>query len=159
VKRKHRKVADKAQRIKTRAGRVLTRMREGASLTRASREVGIDPRMVKRLAKAALRQTPSGGYVTRRSDRLPRVVRLPDVYGLRDEVLRNSKDATLVGEYWNAVHAYFVTGDTIRLNRFQGVRITTADGEKVSLLTDQELLDQMASAGVLSFESIYARGV
>ena len=61
------------------------------------------------------------------------------------------------GEYWNAVHRYLSTGDASRLVNFRGKHITDAQGEKFPLLTDREELDRLGSAGVLSFESLYAR--
>ena len=95
-----------ATRTATKAGQVLTRMRGGESLKSASREVGIDPRTVERVAGSALKQTRSGHYIASGSDRLQREVRIPSADGLRDITARSSKDATLVAEYWNEVHAY-----------------------------------------------------
>ena len=54
-------------RTTTKAGQALTRMREGSSLKKASREVGIDPRTVARVAGSALKQASSGRYVPARA--------------------------------------------------------------------------------------------
>ena len=143
----------------TKVGQVLTRMRGGASLTRASREVGIDPRTVERLAGSALTQARSGRYVPGERDRLQREVRIPAADGLRDVTVRDSKQASLVGEYWNEVHAYLVKGDASGLSRFAKLHVIDANGERVPLLVDRDALDELGNAGVLSFESIYARGV
>ena len=141
----------------TKAGQVLTRMREGQSLEQASRDVGINRRTVERVAQSALRRQPSGRLVARSSDRLPRAVRLPFADGLRDITVKNSEQAGLIGEYWNAVHAYLATGDQGPLQRFEGATVATADGERVRLLADRATLERLGSAGVMSFESIYAR--
>ena len=146
-------------RTTTKAGQALTRMREGASLKKASREVGIDPRTVARVAGSALKQERSGRYVPGKSDRLQREVRIPSEGGLRDVVVRDSKQASLVGEYWNEVHAYLAKGDASGLARFAQRHVTDANGKRVPLLVDREALDELGHAGVLSFESIYARGV
>ena len=37
--------------------------------------------------------------------------------------------------------------------------VTDANGERVPFLVDRDALDELGNAGVLSFESIYARGV
>jgi hypothetical protein len=134
-------------------------MREGASLKQASREVGIDPRTVERIAGSALKQARSGRYVPSGSDRLQRDVRIPSADGLRDVTVRDSRQASLVGEYWNEVHAYLAKGDASGLARFAKLHVTDANGERVPLLVDRDVLDELGNAGVLSFESIYARGV
>jgi hypothetical protein len=84
---------------------------------------------------------------------------MPTADGIRDITLRSSKDATLLGEYWNAVHAYLAKGESAGLDRFRGRHVTTADGERIELLTDRASLNHLGSAGVLSFESMYAKVV
>ena len=134
-------------------------MREGASLRRASREVGIDPRTVTRVAGSVLKQTRSGRYHSGKADRLQREVRIPSEGGLRDVVVRDSKQASLVGEYWNEVHTYLAKGDASGLERFAQRYVTDANGKRIPLLVGRDVLDELGNAGVLSFESIYARGV
>jgi hypothetical protein len=146
-------------RTTTKVGQAMTRMREGASLTRASREVGVTRRTVERLAGSALQRGPSGRYTARASDRLAREVRLPSSGGLQDVTLRDSKQARLVGQYWNAVHAHSATGDSSPLRRFEGKHVVATNGEHVPLLVDTDVLDELGNAGVLSFESIYPSGV
>lgn len=157
--RNTRKQAVRNKQSATKAGQVLTRMRGGGSLTRASREIGVSPRTVERLAGSALQRGPSGRYVARGADRLAREVRLPAVDGLQDVTVRDSKQASLVGEYWNAVHAHAEKGDSSGLRRFEGMDVIAADGTRVPFLVDTAVLDELGNAGVLSFESIYARGV
>lgn len=142
-----------------RVAQVLAAMRrDGLSLTRALRGAGVSRRTVERLAGSALRKQPNGRYVARATDRLARVVSIPTPDGVRAIVLRTFRDASRLGEYWNAVHAYLATGDTAGLTRFEGVVLTTTDGERVPLLTDRAVLDHLGYAGVLSFESLYAKG-
>ena len=74
---------------------------------------------------------------------------------MQEVTLRDSRDATTVAEYANALRR-FTHGDRAALQPFQDVRITVR-GHKVSLLTEPQALDQLANAGVLSFESLYAR--
>jgi hypothetical protein len=133
--------------------------REHLSLAQAARKVGVSPRTVVWESGSSLRRLPNGRYVARATDRLQRVVRMPTADGIRDITLRSSKDATLLGEYWNAVHAYLAKGESAGLDRFRGRHVTTADGERIELLTDRASLNHLGSAGVLSFESMYAKVV
>jgi hypothetical protein len=91
------------------------------------------------------------------SDRLLRILIVPTLAGLREVAVRDSRQASQLAEYWDAVQRYLQKGDESALRRFQGKHITDAHGEKFQLLTDREELDRLGSAGVLSFESLYAR--
>ncbi|HEY1866745.1 MAG TPA: hypothetical protein VGG70_00520 [Candidatus Cybelea sp.] len=130
---------------------------EKLSLSRASREEGVSPATVLRHAKSALRKTSQGRYKARKSDRLLRPLVIPTPDGLAEIATRDSRAATIVGEYWNAVDAYLATGDETELKRFRGVSIIDAQGNVVPLLTDTAELERLGSAGILSFQSIYAR--
>ena len=149
---------DRTQRLTTRVGKVLTRMRDGASLAQASQEVGVDPRTVERLAGSALLQDSSGRYKAHGSDTVQRELRMPAPDGVRDVTVRDSKQATLVGEYWNEVHTYLVRGDASGLTRFAQARVTDATGERIPFVVDSDTLDELGNAGVLSFETDIRRG-
>jgi predicted component of type VI protein secretion system len=137
---------------------VISKMRtDKVSLAQASRDVGIGPRTVKRWGGSALRKGQGGRYVAKKSDTLLRLMIILTPEGPREITVRGSKQATLLAEYWNALHRYVETGDAARLNAFRGKHITDANGVDVSLLTDFPVLNRLASAGVLSFESLYAR--
>jgi hypothetical protein len=141
----------------TRAAHVITSVRAGSSLKSAARKFEVDPRTVRRLAGAALRRTPSGHYVANKRDRVLRMMVLPTPGGLAEVALNDSRQATLVAEYWNAVHLFLATGDGSALVRYEGAFVTTAQGARIQLLTDLDELERLGSAGVLSFESLYAR--
>ncbi len=142
----------------SRVTHVIAMMRaRGVSLRQASREFGIDPRTVVRLGGSALRKRASGRYAAKASDRLLRVLVVPTREGLREIAVRDSRQASQVAEYWNAVHRYLETGDDSALRKFRRKRITDANGVRVPLLTDLDELDRLGSAGVLSFESLSAK--
>lgn len=146
------------QESQLKSARVLTTMRtENASLSRASREEGVSPATVLRHAKSALRKTAQGRYKARKSDRLLRLLVIPTPEGLAEIATLNSRAATTVGEYWNVVNAFLETGEDTDLARFHGVSIVDANGNAVPLLTDPTELERLGSAGILSFQSIYAR--
>ena len=139
---------------------VITKMRaEKTSLQSASREIGVSPKSVKRWAGPALQKTARGKWTTKPSDRLLRVLVTPTSDGLRETAVRDSKQATLIGEYWNAVHRYLETGDHSRLDKFHGKFITDSNGVRLPLLTDRTALKRLGSAGELSFESIYGKSL
>ena len=130
----------------------------GTSRQKASLKFGVDPRTVSRLAGAALRKLKNGRYVAKAWDRLLRVVMvLTKRKGLLEVATRDSRQASLAGRHWAAVQRYLETGDATRLAEFRNKYIIDASGKRVALLTDLPELDRLASAGVLSFESLYAR--
>ena len=57
-----------------------------------------------------------------------RVLVLPTPSGLAEIATRDSRVATMVGEYWNAVHVFLQTGDDAELARFRGKHIIDARG-------------------------------
>jgi hypothetical protein len=130
---------------------------DGISLRRAARAFGLNPGVVLRLAGPALRKRSNGRYAAKASDRLLRVLAIPTKQGPGEIALRDSRQATLLAEYWIAVHAYLQTGDASSIKKFRGKRITDATGKRVRLVTDLDELDRLGSAGVLSFESIYPK--
>ncbi|WP_353061947.1 hypothetical protein RBB77_11585 [Tunturibacter psychrotolerans] len=137
---------------------VVSKMRrEKISLTQASRDAGINPRTVTRWGKTALQKQKNGKYAAKKSDSLLRLVIIPTPDGTRDIAVRGSKQVTLLAEYWNALHRYLQTGDSSPLKKFQGKHIVDAKGVDIPLSVDLSALNRLGSAGVLSFESLYAR--
>lgn len=141
----------------TRVTHVVSKMRTDAvSLRQASREFGLDPRTVLRLSRPALRKRANGRYVAKGGDRLLRVLVVPTPEGLREVAMRDSRQASQLARYSAAVDRYLETGDDTALRKFRRKRITDASGTRIPLLTDLNELDRLGSAGVLSFESLYA---
>ena len=130
---------------------------EKLSLAQASRETGVTPRTVRRWASSALRKRPNGTYAAKPSDNLLRLVRIPTLDGPREIAVRGSKQVRLLAEYSNALHRYLQTGDATKLKSFEGKFLTDASGVEIPLSVDLIALNRLGSAGVLSFESIYAR--
>jgi hypothetical protein len=137
---------------------VVTRMREeDVSLAEASREYGLNPRTVVPLGKPALTKGAGGRYAARPTDNLLRVMVIPTSNGLREIATRDSRQASLLGAYWVAVHKYLETGDASALRKIRRKTVVDADGKRIRLITDLAELDRLGSAGVLSFESLYAK--
>ena len=138
-------------------GQIITEMRQGSSLNRASRKFSRDPRIVQRLAKPALRKLRNGRWAARRTDRLLRVLQRLTPEGKVEVAVSDSRQSSILGRYWNAVELYRNTGDSSQLQDFDGQYIIDADGNHLPLLTDLRTLDRLGSAGVLSFETLYGR--
>jgi hypothetical protein len=137
---------------------VIAKMRsEGKSLTQASRDFDLDRRLVLARAGSVLQKTKSGRYTVKRSDRLLRVLVIPGPQGLKEVAVRGSSTARKLAEYSDAVQKYVRTGDSASLKKFRNLKIVDENGKPISLLTDLNELQKLGSAGVLSFESLYAR--
>jgi len=138
-------------------GQAVTEVRTGISLRQASRKFDLDPREVLQLARPALRKMRNGRWGAKKHDRLLRVLVVPTRKGLSEIGVRDSRQASLIGKYWTAVERYRDTGDTSVRREFRGKYIIDANGKRVRLLTDLRALDRLGSAGVLSFETLYAK--
>jgi hypothetical protein len=137
---------------------VISKMRaEGVSLPEASREFGLDPRTVVRLGKPALKKRAHGRYSAKPTDNLVRVLLVPTGDGLREVAVRDSRQASLLAGYWAAVQKYLETGDASALRKIRRKTIVDANGKRVRLIKDLTELERQGSAGVLSFESLYAK--
>lgn len=150
-------MSDGNQQLWDDVGQITTEVRDGSSLNRAARKFGRDPRIVHRLAKQALRKLRNGRWAAKRTDNLLRVLQMPTSQGLDEVALSDSRQATVLGNYWNAVDLYRNTGDASRLEEFDDQYIIDAAGNHLPLLTDLRTLDRLGSAGVLSFETLYGR--
>jgi hypothetical protein len=138
--------------------RVLSKMRsDGISLSKAARQEGANARTVSRLAGRALKKRSNGSYAVRKTDSLLRVMQIPTIFGLEDMALRSSRDASRLAKYWDAVQKFLRTGDKSGIEKFRGKRIKDSRGLEAMFITDPAELRRLGFAGVLSFESIYAR--
>jgi hypothetical protein len=115
-------------------------------------------RKIKTKRKSALRKRKNGQHVAKPTDARLRRLLIPTPGGVREVAIRGFEQASRLGKYWAAVQKYLQTGDDSALLRFKGKGFTDASGKRHLFPTDLKQLDRQASAGVLSFESIYAGG-
>jgi len=130
---------------------------ENISQQKASWELGVRPKEVRRLGGPAFRKLRNGRYVAKATDRLLRILVLPSRKGLVEVAVNDSRQASLIGEYWNALHRYLSTGAVSGLQKFRGKRLRDASGKRIPLLTDLNELGRQASVGEFRFESLYGR--
>ena len=140
-------------------GHVISKLREGATLPKAAREFGLAPKTVITFGRSALRKQKNGRYVAKKTDQLLRVVNVLTARGRKEIATRDSRQASLIGGHWAAVQKYLQTGDDEALLKFKGKSIVDASVKRHRLLTNLAQLNRLASAGVLSFESMYAGGL
>ena len=150
-------MSKRAQDKSTRVAAAVTIFRSGISLRRAAEECGLTPRQLIRSARTALKKGPNGRYKPKLVDRLPRVLSFLTNQGMREILVRDSREASNLANYWNAVHRFVATGDSSRLEKIRHKYIIDAKGVRHPLLTDIVAINRLANAGVLSFESLYPR--
>ncbi len=127
------------------------------SLSAVSRDVGIDPRTVRRYAGSALKKR-GHKYVARGFDRLPRKLKFfSDEQGYTEVVTRSTKAASRIARYQNALKAYAQYGDESLLREFEG-KCITINSKRYHFLTDRRRLNSLIRAGDLHVEDIYATG-
>jgi hypothetical protein len=132
-------------------------MRDGVSLRRAAAEYGIDPRTVERYAGSALRRRKNGRYAAKASDTLLRRLVVPVHGGQVEVVVRGSKVASQIAKRSAAQREFLASGDDTEMRSLAEIPVLDAYGNEVPFLTDLDELERLGAAGVLSFESIYAR--
>lgn len=136
---------------------VIAKMRKGLSLRAAAREAGTSPRTALRKAGSVIRRGSNGRYKAKPGDQLLRVLKITTPDGLLEIGVRGSRQASTLGQYAAAVQRYLSTGDFAPLAKFSGKGVKDDKGNLVPFLTDRFTLQKLASAGELSYESIYAR--
>ena len=124
---------------------------------RAAGAAGVSRSTLVRRGGSALKKLASGRYSAKPNDHLFRPVIVVSENGPVEVATRNFREASKAGKHSSAVERYLETGDDSALRRFRGQYIIDAQGNRVALLTDTDDLDELGSAGELSFESLYAR--
>jgi hypothetical protein len=129
---------------------------EQLSLTAAARKAGTTVATVLKHVPKALRKTRSGRYEVTPSDRYTRHLWTLSPHGKVEVAVRGSRQAELLASYMAAVDWYLRRGDASRVAALDG-KGTRAGGQFYPFITDTAVLDQLARAGEVSFERLYAR--
>ena len=132
----------------------LSRIRKGASLRRAAFDAATTPPTVRRYAGSALRREGRRWRATL-SDRLFRQMRWIVETDVITMDVTDSRTASRIASYWNAVRDYVETGSTRQLQTFRGKTIRVQK-RAFFFVTDTRVLNQLARRGDLSFETIYS---
>ena len=114
---------------------VLNLIRNNKSLEQALEELGIDKQTVlKHLGKYLFKKGKI--WIAKKFDRIQRSMVIYENGELKSIVVTNSKDASIIGEYLNAVKQFLIFGDKEVLKPFENIVIKDADGKKHKLETN-----------------------
>jgi hypothetical protein len=141
---------ERAQRSK--ALSVLSQARRGkGSLSKLARNEGLSARTVRR-ASGAFRKR-GGRWVATRQDRIQRWLKTYENGQRREVLINDSRTATLLSKYANAVNECLRTGDPEVLRPFEGKTYRDASGEEHSFETDPQALRDIAERSEEDFAS------
>ncbi len=123
--------------------KVLDMMRDNKSLTKSSKEVDLDIKTVKSHIWSGIRKYRRR-WRPKKTDSIQREMIIYEKGIIKSIIVRNSKDASLIGKYHNAVKQFLVTGDIKLLKPFKRKVIIDANGKKHKLETDPDTLFEVA---------------
>jgi len=136
----------------------IAKMRlEKTTLTRTARALGTDAKTVKQLVRSSLRKDRRGRIVATTRDKHLRVLTIPGPKGAREVAVRDSRTASQLATYADAVRKYIRRGDPSALKGFLKLTLKDANGRRIRLVTNLRQLNELGHAGVLSFEMLYVR--
>jgi hypothetical protein len=134
--------------------RALRRMREGESLSKATREERLKPKTFIRYARPALRRSgPGKPWKAIPEDKLKSVMNVLTEFGPTPEIIPNSRERKLLGRYNRALRMFRAGehGAEAALLKFRREKVA---GQ--TLITDIKVLIQLEEAGRLDFDDLYA---
>ena len=120
------------------------------SLTRAAEQAGTTPAAILRHAGPALVRTPGGRYRATERDALLRVLPVLTTEGVVVLEIRDSREASLIGEHWARAGQVVHGRDPAVLRPFARRRI-----HGYALETDPDRIEELGDQGELRFEDIY----
>ena len=108
---------------------ILRMMRNKISLTRASKELGFDRDSVKLHIRSGIMKR-HGRWIAKKFDAIERQMQIYENGKVKSIVVRNSKDASLIGKYFNDVKTALVTGEKSILRKYKRRVIVDAKGKR-----------------------------
>jgi len=135
---------------------VLARMRRSRlKLKAASKTQGIDPKTVRRYVGSALRaQGTKGNYRATKYDRIPRQLNFPTSTGQLELTIRDSRTASRIGEYLNAIRSYLYSADIGPIASFLHKSFKSG-GVTYRFVVEPKTLDRLGHAGLLVVDGLY----
>jgi hypothetical protein len=139
------KLKSKDRSIRILSLKVLDFMRDNISLTRASREVGLDVETAKLHIRSAIYKK-RGRWRAKKFDRIQREMNIYERGKIKSIIVTNSKDASLIGKYYNDVKKALETNDERILKKYKRRVIKDAKGKKHRLETRLEKILEIEEA-------------
>jgi len=124
---------------------VLRKMKRGESLTRASQEVGLSRQELLSYLRSALKNS-SGRWYPKKIDYIERAMQIYEKGEVRTIIVTNSRDASIIGEYFTTVRKYLESGDYSVLKKFKKIIIIDAYGKKHRLETRPDKIRDIEEA-------------
>ncbi|MEZ4412423.1 MAG: hypothetical protein R2910_05520 [Gemmatimonadales bacterium] len=128
--------------------------REGYSLARAAREVGLTSKAVRSWGGPTVRKV-GRRYVAKRFDKLVRQMKVTTVRGVISVPIYDSRAASKLGAYHAAVRQA-LDGNVGALKPFRGKTLRTGGKQAFPFITDMRVLARLYQADVLPDYEIYA---
>jgi hypothetical protein len=124
---------------------VLSEARQtGRSLSKLAREKSISPITVIKYTNAFRKK--EGRWIAKKLDHIPRTMLIYENGKEKSIETSNSKYASTIGEYHNAVKEYLNSGDSDALNRFKKKRIKDVHGKYHRFDTDPKAIKAINEA-------------
>jgi hypothetical protein len=132
-------LTEKQKEIRKKSLKVLSNVRLGKSLSKASKDLKTTPSTVIKNTGAFTKK--KGRWVVKDRDKVPRVMSIFEEGGKTWVEINDSKIASQIGRYNNAVKKYIKEGDTSGLDDFKGLSFVDAKGKKHFFVTDTVEID------------------
>ena len=132
---------EKVERI--RSLEVLRLMKEEKSLTASSKSVGINAETAKRNLGMFIYKRKRKWHAKKSENNIQRELQIYERGKVRSIVVRNSKDASLIGQYYNDVKHALTTGDWKPLQKYKRRKIKDVKGKKHRLETRPEVIKEI----------------
>lgn len=125
---------------------VLRLMKEGKSLTSASKSIGIKPKSVKRTLGKFIYKRRGKWRTKKIENNIQRELQIYERGKVRSIIVRNSKDASLIGRYYNDVKRGLMTGDWKPLRKYKKYKIKDAKDRLHRLETNPSKIKEIELA-------------
>ncbi len=135
----------------------IARRNPDKPLSRIAREAGTTTKTITKYAGSAVDRS-GRKWDVKQSDTLPRLMNVLTPEGTETVVIRDSKEATLLAKYSNALKRYLQTGDATEIEKFKGKTITVR-GKRVDLITNRDEIDKLTRGGVIDEYEPYERSL
>jgi len=113
----------------------------GKSLYKACKEKGVTVKTVLKSTNAF--KKVGNRWTAKEFDRISRIMKISEDDEETSIEINDSRTASLIGRYHNAVKKYLETGNTSELDKFKGKTIKDAQGNTHVFETDTEALDEI----------------
>ena len=135
---------EKVERI--RSLEVLRLMKEGKSLTYSSKSVGISTKIAKMNLGGFIYKRKRKWHVKKGENNIQRELQIYEKGKITSIIVRNSKDASLIGQYYNDVKHGLMTGDWKPIHKYKKRKIRDVKGRVHRLETNPSKIQDIELA-------------